>query len=88
MFISDITEAQSVAGFFAGQAMEIVFKFLGGSIRNTVGAFVWPVWFVQYQPPWGMAILAGMYVVFAKFIKKPLEDWLFHAETSDPIDKK
>ena len=77
MVVVDIFEAESVSGFITEQAMEMVFKYFGESIRNMVTAFMWPVPIVKYEPLWGVALLALMFVVFANFLKKPLERWLF-----------
>ena len=43
-----------------------------------VSAFLWPLPLLEFSPPWGIAILVAIYLVFANFIKKPLEHWLFH----------
>lgn len=78
MIVVDIFEAESVGAFFSEQATEIVFKYFGESIQNTISAFIWPVHIIQLKSPWGVAILIVMYLVFANFIKAPLEMWLFH----------
>ena len=85
MFFVDIFEAESISGFFSEAATEMLFKYLGESIQNTITAFIWPVWFVQYEQPWGIAMLVGMYLVFANFIKAPLENWLFHDEPPEEL---
>ncbi len=77
MLVVDIFEAESVGAFFSEQATEIVFKYLGESIQNTISAFIWPVHIIQFKSPWGIGILIVMYLVFANFIKAPLEQWLF-----------
>ena len=88
MVIVDIFEAESVSGFITEQATEMIFKYFGESIRNMVSAFMWPVPIVQYDPPWGVAILALMYIVFAYFLKGPLEQWLFRdSDSMESSDK-
>lgn len=78
MFLLDIFEAESVGGFFTEQATEMLFKYLGESIQNTVNAFIWPVHVISIEPqPWGFVLLGVMYLVFANFLKRPLEGWLF-----------
>lgn len=80
MFFVDIYEAESVSGYFSSQASEILFKYIGESFQNTISAFMWPVHIIEIDPTWGAIILAAMFVVFPKFIKKPLEGWLFQDE--------
>lgn len=87
----DILNAESLGGFFGEQLFEMFFRFLGESIQNMVYAFIWPVWFIQYDRPWGFVVLIVMFVVFSNFLKAPLERWLFkdaEATTSPAKDAK
>lgn len=77
MFFVDIFEAESVGGYFTEQAMEIVFKYVGESFANTIAAFLWPVTLLQFRPPVGLILLIAMFAAFPKFLKRPLERWLF-----------
>jgi hypothetical protein len=78
--ISEILGATGMVSFFTEQIFEMLFRFMGASMKNMVLAFIWPVPIVQFSPPWGIAILVATYVIFANFVKKPLEQWLFHDE--------
>ncbi len=82
MFIGDIIEAEGVGDFFGEQLFEIFFRYLGESIQNTISAFIWPLYFIELSPPWGLVGFVTMYVVFANFLKGPLEQWLFHDDDS------
>ena len=76
-----------IGSLFSGQAVEFVVQFLVDSFRNTLKAFVWPVFVVQLAPPWGAIGLGLLYVGFAKYLKAPIERWLFRgmpAEDPDP----
>jgi hypothetical protein len=73
MFVNEIVGAESVGEFFSEQIFEMLFKFLGESIQNTVYAFIWPVRFFEYRQPWGLLTLGVMYLVFAYILKKPME---------------
>ncbi len=77
MFILDIFAAESVGDFFTSQFSEMLFKYLGQSIANTVQAFIWPVHAIDIQPPWGIGALVALYFVFPMFVKERLEKWLF-----------
>lgn len=77
MFFLDIYSAESVGNFFTGQISELLFKYVGQSIENTISAFMWPVFVIELHSTWGVGILAGMFVLFPMFIKEPLERWLF-----------
>jgi len=83
MFAVDILEADSVGGFFSEQLSELVFRYLGQSLQNTISAFIWPVHIIEIKPPYGAGILIGLYVLFARFLKAPLERWLIDGDVQD-----
>jgi len=87
MFFVDIYEAESVSGFFSEQASELIFKYIGQSFQNTISAFMWPVHIIQINPPYSVAVLAGMFVIFSFLIKEPLERWLFDDDESSADEK-
>ncbi len=80
MFVLDIFEAEGVGAFFEEMVTEMLFKYLSESIQNTISAFIWPVYFIELYPPWGMVFLVGLYLLFSRWLKKPLEGWLFSDE--------
>ena len=76
-----------IGSLFNGQAVAFVIQFFVDSFQNTLKAFVWPVFVVQLAPPWGAIGLGLLYVGFAKYLKAPIERWLFRdmpAEDPDP----
>ena len=78
MFIDDILSAESIGGFFGEQIFEIFFRYLGESLRNMISAFIWPVHIIEISPPWGIGIFVVMCLSFGRWVKQPLEHWLFH----------
>ncbi|MFQ5982421.1 MAG: hypothetical protein ACE5KS_03510 [Woeseiaceae bacterium] len=78
--VDEVLSSDGVVDFFTAQLFEFVFRFFGESFQNMIQAFIWPVPIVTYSPPWGVAILVAMYLVFTYLIKAPLEKWLFHDE--------
>ena len=80
MLIGEIMAATGFVNFFTEQLVELPLRFLGESLKNLISAFLWPVPMVQFSPPWGIAILVAMYLIFTYLIKEPLEQWLFHDE--------
>ena len=73
----EFIESSSIAAFFTEQLVEFIFRFAVDSLINTVYAFMWPVYWVQWQPPVGLIALGAGYLVFANFVKKPITAWLF-----------
>lgn len=78
MLVDDIRSAESISGFFGEQVFEIFFRYLGESLQNMIAAFMWPVFVIEISPPWGVGILVAMFMAFPRWIKQPLEHWLFH----------
>jgi hypothetical protein len=80
MFFGEIFEAESVGGFFSGQLVELLLRFSILSIQNTINALIWPFHIISLSPVWGALTIGAMYIVFAKFVHAPLEQWLFGDE--------
>jgi len=73
----EFIESESVGAFFSEQLVEFIFRFAIDSITNTIQALMWPIYFIQWQPPYGAIGLGLAYVVFANYLEKPITDWLF-----------
>jgi hypothetical protein len=80
MLFGEIIAATGFVDFFTEQLLELPFRFLTESLSNLVAAFLWPLPLLEFSPPWGIAILAVIYLLFTYLIKEPLEKWLFHEE--------
>ncbi len=76
MFFAEIVGGESIASFFEEQLLEFLIRFSMLSIQNTISAFMWPVYIINYSPAWGGISLAAMFVPFDKFIKNHLDVWL------------
>lgn len=66
-----------IGAIFTGQAFEFVINFIIDSFMNTLYSFMWPVYVLQFAPPWGAIGLGLAYYGFSSFLKKPIEGWLF-----------
>jgi hypothetical protein len=81
LMIGEIMAATGFVDFFTEQLIELPFRFLSESLSNLIQAFIWPVPILGFSPPWGVVILAVIYLLFTYLIKEPLERWLFHDDT-------
>jgi hypothetical protein len=79
----DEVTSGSVSGFLGGQVMQMVLRFTVESLENTVRAFIWPVYLLEWSPQWGAALLVALYFLFPRFLKERLERWLFDDEEED-----
>jgi len=85
MLVGDILSAESISAFFGEQIFEIFFRYLGESLRNMISAFMWPVFVIEISPPWGIGIFVALYLTFPRWIKPPLERWLFHDDETPSV---
>ena len=88
-FIDEITEAEGVGSFLSEQLFEFFIRFTVQSLENTVSAFLWPVAVLSWSEVWGAVLLVTLYIVFPRYVKKPLTAWLFKdddEEQSAPND--
>ncbi len=77
-----------LGSLFNGQAIEFIIQFFIESFTNTLKAFMWPVYVVQLAPPWGAIGLGLAFVGFTRFLKSPIERWLFgDAPETKPEDE-
>ncbi len=81
MFVDDVAEASGVGDFITGQLFELILRFTFESLLNTLLAFLWPVYVLQYEPPVGLIFLGAAYLLFPRYVKPTLERWLFNQDT-------
>ena len=79
----DLAAAGSI---FTGGAFGFFIDFILDSLMNTFQALIWPIFVVQWAPPWGAIGLGLAYVGFAHYLKKPVTEWLFDGGP-DPVEQ-
>lgn len=82
--IDDITGFSSIGDFLSGRLLEYVIRFAVDSLINTAYALMWPVYIVQVAPPYGAISLVLAFIVFPRYLKKPIERWLFADDVEPP----
>ena len=65
-----------------------IIEFIIDTFINMGMAFAWPVWVIQWQSPYGLALLIAAFVLFPRFVQKPMEHWLFEGKGPPPPKKK
>jgi hypothetical protein len=70
-----------IGALFTGQAIEFIVGFMIDSFKNTMYSFVWPVFVVQYAPPWGAIALGIAFFGFSTYLKPQIERWLFDGKS-------
>jgi hypothetical protein len=59
-------------------------QFVIDSMINFVRALMWPMYVVQLWPPVGLIALIAAFVLFPRYLKKPIEGWLFEDVDAKP----
>lgn len=80
MLIEDFTGGSDLGGLFNGEIIEYFISVVVDSLMNTVRALMWPVYVVQFAPPYGAIGLGLAFIFFASVLKKPIQSWLFDGE--------
>ena len=76
-------DVMGIGALFEGQIAEFILDFLMDSLRNTIGAFMWPVDIVQWNSPFGAIALGLAFWLFPIYVKPHIEEWLFDGEPDD-----
>ena len=77
-----------IGSLFNGQAVDFLVQLIIDSFTNTIKAFMWPVYVVQIAPPYGAIGLGLAFVGFTKFLKAPIERWMFPDEKGTDPDQR
>lgn len=77
LLIGELSASSGIGDFVSEQLLEFIFRFTFASIGNSLQAFVWPILIIEIAPPWGALVLVAMFYLFPRYLKKPLERWLF-----------
>ena len=80
----DVFESDGVVDFFTSQIVEFMFRFLSESFINMIQAFMWPLYLIQFRPPWGIIGLGLAFAMFDVVLKKRIERWLGADWDADP----
>jgi hypothetical protein len=76
-FVTGIAGMTNAGDFVIEQLWQFLIRFSADSISNLVLACMWPVFIVTWQPPWGACLFVVAMLLFPKYIKPPVERWLF-----------
>jgi len=67
-----------MSSVFSSELIAFGIEFIVDTMVNFVRALMWPVYVVTLWPPAGAIALGLAFVLFPRYLKKPIEHWLFH----------
>lgn len=76
----EVIASDSALAFVTQQFFETIFRLISDSFVNSLLAFIWPAFVLEWSPTWGIVILAALWILFPRFIKPLLAGWLFDEE--------
>jgi len=74
--VGEIVGSDGIVAFVQEQLIEFIFRFASDSFINLLRALIWPVYIVQFRPPFGVIALGIAFFAFPMTLKRPIEQWL------------
>jgi len=78
IFFEDIPQFIAMSSVFSSELIGFGIEFVVDTMINFVKALMWPVYVVTLWPPAGAIALGLAYFLFPRYLKAPIEHWLFH----------
>ena len=75
--VEDIPQFVAMNSILSSELIGFGIQFLVDTMVNFVRALLWPMYVVMLWPPAGAIGLAVAFVLFPRYLKKPIERWLF-----------
>ena len=75
--LEDIPQFVAMSNILSSEIIGFGIQFLVDTMLNFVRALLWPMYVVTLWPPAGAFALAAAFILFPRYLKKPIERWLF-----------
>ena len=82
--LEDIPQFVAINNVLSSELIGFGIQFIVDSMINFVRALLWPMYVVQLSPPLGLIALVAAFVLFPRYLKKPIERWLFRNADTKP----
>ncbi|MCK5326475.1 MAG: hypothetical protein KAJ57_10710 [Woeseiaceae bacterium] len=77
IFFDDIPQFIAMNSVFSSELIGFGIEVIVDTMMNFVKALIWPVYFATLWPPVGVIALGLAFWLFPKYLKEPIERWLF-----------
>ena len=75
--VEDVGEFVAIESIFSAELISFAVSFVIDTFVNSLKALLWPAYVVQLWPPYGVIALCIAFFLFPRYLKKPIEHWLF-----------
>lgn len=82
--VEDIPQLASMNSVLSSELIGFGIQFIVDSMLNFVRSLLWPMYVVQLWPPIGLIALIAAFVLFPRYLKTPIERWLFEDADTKP----
>jgi len=82
--VEDIPQLAAMNNVLSSELIGFGIQFIIDSMINFVRALLWPMHVVQLWPPVGLIALIAAFVLFPRYLKAPIERWLFDDPAQNP----
>jgi hypothetical protein len=84
VLLEDIPQFVAINNILSSELIGFCIQFLVDTMLNFVRALLWPMYVVTLWPPAGAIALAAAFILFPRYLKKPIERWLFQDADVNP----
>lgn len=74
--VTDDIPTLFTTNLMSGAIIGLIIDFIVDTFVNFVTALMWPAFVAMFAPPWGAIGLGIAFLVFDRFLRKHVEDWL------------
>ena len=75
--VEDIPQFVAMNNILSSELIAFGIEFLVDTLVNFVRALLWPMYVVMLWPPTGAIALVAAFILFPRYLKEPIEKWLF-----------
>ena len=75
--VEDIPQLVAMNNILSSELVGFGIQFVVDTLLNFVRALLWPMHIAVLWPPAGALALAGAFILFPRYLKEPIERWLF-----------
>jgi hypothetical protein len=82
--VEDIPQLFAMNSLLSSELIGFGIQFVVDTLLNFARALLWPMYIVVLWPPAGALALAGAFILFPRYLKEPIERWLFPDTNGHP----
>jgi hypothetical protein len=83
--VEDVGEFVAMESIFSAELISFAISFVIDTFVNSIKALLWPIYVATQWPPFGAIALCAAIVLFPRYLKQPIEHWLFERDKNPPV---